>query len=65
MLAFELKLCVVIATVENVRNRRRTRGVEEEKTNPAQTRGELQPGVRSSQRILPRNPLFLKVERTS
>jgi hypothetical protein len=63
MLAIELKLCVVIATVDEVRNRRRTRDVEDEKTNPV--RGELQPGVRSSQRILPRNPLFLKIERTS
>lgn len=62
MLAIELKLCVVIATVDDVRNRRRTSDVE---TNPAQARGELQPGVRSSQRFLPRNPLFLKVERTS
>ena len=65
MLAIELKLCVVIAEVDDVRNRRRTRDVEDEKTNPAQARGELQPGVRSRQRILPRNPLFLKVERTS
>jgi hypothetical protein len=64
MLAIELNLCVVIATVD-VRNRRRTRDVEDEKTNPAQARGELRPGARSSQRILPRSPLFLKVERTS
>jgi hypothetical protein len=65
MLVIELKLCVVIATVDDVRNRRRTRDVEDEKTNPAPARGELPPGVRSSQGILPRNPLFLKVERTS
>lgn len=65
MLAIELKLCVVIATVDDVRSRRRTRDVEDEKTNPTQARGELQPGVCSSQRILPRSPLFLKVKRTS
>jgi hypothetical protein len=65
MLAIELKLCVVIATADDVRSRRCTRDVEDEKTNPAQARGELQPGVRSSERILPRSPLFLKVERTS
>jgi len=65
MLAIELKLCVVIATVDEVSNRRRTRDVDDEKTNPAQARGELQPAVRSGQRIAPRNPLFLKVERTS
>jgi hypothetical protein len=65
MLAIELKLCVVIATVDDVRSRRRTKDVEDAKTNPAQARGELRPGVRSSQRILPRSPLFLKVERTS
>ena len=34
MLAIELKLCVVIATVDDVRNLRRTRDVEDEKTNP-------------------------------
>jgi hypothetical protein len=66
MLAIKVKLCLVVATIADFKERQRTDDVNQDEAKPTSVSGRaLPPGLRLSGSVLRRQPVCLEVRRSS